>query len=82
VRNSRVTGTEVKCFNVIAGGEGPRLYAFLQIFRVLQNPHLIHTTPRVASVTVTLNSGIILNSDRKIVDRGKIDTSYKHIGDR
>jgi hypothetical protein len=70
-------GTEVKCFNAIAGGEGPRLYAFLQIFRVLQNPHLIHTTLRVASVTVTLNSGTILNSDR-----GKIDTSYKHIGNR
>jgi hypothetical protein len=80
VRNSRVTGTEVKCFN--AGGEGPRLYAILQIFRVLQNPHLIHATPRVANVTVTLNSGTILNSDRKIVDRGKVDTSYKHIGDR
>ena len=50
-------GTEVKCFNAIAGGEGPRLYAFLQIFRVLQNPHLIHTTPRVCSVTVILKPG-------------------------
>jgi hypothetical protein len=26
VRNSRVKGREVKCFNAIAGGEGPRLY--------------------------------------------------------
>jgi hypothetical protein len=30
--------------NVIAGGEGPILYVLYQIFRVLQNPHLIHTT--------------------------------------
>jgi hypothetical protein len=27
-----------------------------RIFRVLQNPHLIHTTPRVASVTVSLGN--------------------------
>jgi hypothetical protein len=45
------------CFNAIAGGEGPRLYVLEQIFRVLQNPHLIHTTPRVAGVTVTLKPG-------------------------
>jgi hypothetical protein len=43
----------------MAGGEEPRLY--VQIFRVLQNPHLIHTTPRVASVTVTLK----LDFDRR-----------------
>jgi hypothetical protein len=29
---------------------------------VLQNPHLIHTTPRVASVTVTLKPGFITNN--------------------
>jgi hypothetical protein len=46
----------VKCFNAIAGGEGPRLYVLLQIFRVLQNTHLIYTTPCVASVTVILKS--------------------------
>jgi hypothetical protein len=54
VRNSCVGGTEVKCFNAIVQGEGSRLYVFYHIFRVFQNPHLIHTTPRVASVTVTL----------------------------
>jgi hypothetical protein len=26
VRNTCVEGREVKCFNAIAGGEGPRLY--------------------------------------------------------
>jgi hypothetical protein len=26
MRNSCVKGREVKCFNAIAGGEGPRLY--------------------------------------------------------
>jgi hypothetical protein len=26
VRNSCVEGREVKCFNAIVGGEGPRLY--------------------------------------------------------
>ena len=54
------------CFNAIAGGEGPRLYVLEQIFRVLQNPHLIHTTPRVASVTVTLKPG--LTADRIYVN--------------
>ena len=44
-------------FNAIAGGEGSRLYVIKEIFRVLQNPHLIHTTPRVASVTVALKPG-------------------------
>ena len=82
MRDSRAKGGEVKCFNAIAGRERPRLYVFKQILRDLQNPHLIHTTPRVASVTVTLRSGIVRNSDRKIVDIGKIDTSYKHIGKR
>jgi hypothetical protein len=59
VRNSCVKGREVKCCNAIEGGEGStcRLYVLLQIFRVLQNPHLIHTTPRVASVTETLKPG-------------------------
>jgi hypothetical protein len=28
VRNSRAKGREVKCFNAIAEGEGPRLYVF------------------------------------------------------
>jgi hypothetical protein len=28
VRNSRVKGREVKCFNAIAGVEGPKLYAY------------------------------------------------------
>ena len=55
--HSCLEGREVKCLNANAGGEGPRLYVLYQIFRVLQNPHLIHTTPRVASVTVTLNPG-------------------------
>jgi hypothetical protein len=32
------------------------------IFRVLQNSHLIHTTPRVASVTVSLKP--VLTADR------------------
>jgi hypothetical protein len=43
VRNSCVEGREVKCFNAIVGGEGPRLY--VQIFRVLQNPHLFCLIP-------------------------------------
>jgi len=30
---------------------------FNRSIRVLQNPHLIHTTSRVASVTVALNPG-------------------------
>jgi len=38
------------------------LYVLYQIFRVLQIPHLIHTTPRVASVTVTLMPGIDFHS--------------------
>ena len=54
MRNSCVESREVKCFNVIAGGDGPRLYVLQQIFRILQNPHLIHISPRVASVTETL----------------------------
>jgi hypothetical protein len=29
VRNSCVEGRIVKCFNAIAGGEGPRLYVLL-----------------------------------------------------
>jgi hypothetical protein len=56
VGNSCVVVRVVKCFNAIAGGEGPRLYVLLQIFRVLQNTHLIYTTPCVASVTVILKS--------------------------
>jgi hypothetical protein len=42
----------------LAGGvleNGP--YSELLIFRGLQNPHLIHTTPWVACVSVTLNPG-------------------------
>jgi hypothetical protein len=41
-------------FNAIAGEGGSILYVLEQIFTVLQNPHLIHTTPRVASVTVNM----------------------------
>jgi hypothetical protein len=57
VRNIRVKGREIKCFNAIAGGEGPKLYVLQQIFRVLQKPHLSHTTSRLASFTVALKPG-------------------------
>jgi hypothetical protein len=57
VGNSCVEVRVVKCFNAITGGEGPRLYVLLQLFRVLQNAHLIYTTPCVASVIVFLKSG-------------------------
>ena len=59
MRNSSVKGRYLKCFNGNAGGDGPRLYV---LFRVLQNPHLIHTTSRVASVTVALKP--VLTADR------------------
>ena len=57
VGNSCVEVRVVKCFNAIAGGEGPRLYVLPQMFRDLQNAHLIYTTPGVASVTVILKFG-------------------------
>jgi hypothetical protein len=44
VGNSCLEVRVVKCFNAIAGGEGPRLYVLYQIFRFLQNAHLIKTT--------------------------------------
>lgn len=47
-------GTEVKGFNAITEGEGPWLYVLSQIFRICQNPHLIHPTTGVANITVTL----------------------------
>ena len=41
-----------KCFNDIAGGEEPCCVHSTKVYIVLQNPHLIHTTPWVDSVTV------------------------------
>ena len=41
------------------------MYVLQQIFRILQNPHLIHITPWVSSVTVTLKPGFeVLTVDR------------------
>ena len=41
------------------------MYVLQQIFRILQNPHLIQITPWVSSVTVTLKPGFeVLTVDR------------------
>ena len=52
--NSCEAGRKVKCVNANTWGEARWLYVLWDIFRIFENPHLIHNLPLVAHITLTL----------------------------